>query len=363
MKPFGASIILGAALALAGCASGISVPADPAVAVRLLDDAVSAANHQAAEPAEPPSAPSEVKLKLTVEESPSEDSPPAEETTPIETASEEPLVEDASQPTTDAQRAADEFSPPAEPDADGVIASDEEPQPEAPSLNPEPAGPGISTSDEPSGVETIVQPLDARDADALVAPPASETASPPEPTYQAETMEQAEEVITPRPAPASPFKEGTDEVGIDRFTRQVTDVPIDIRPTEGDLPEDFAAKRYADEPLIDETWPSDEPADIFCSYTPWTVCYRPLYFEDIPLERYGSNVGCLQTGLSGVKFFGSIAALPYKMTVRPPRSCECSNGFSRCGDCPPPGYGRREFRLDASLVEAAAVAGVVYILP
>jgi hypothetical protein len=64
-----------------------------------------------------------------------------------------------------------------------------------------------------------------------------------------------------------------------------------------------------------------------------------------------------------VKFFGSIAALPYKMTVRRPRSCECSNGFSRCGDCPLPGYGRREVRLDASLIEAAAVAGVVYILP
>ena len=51
------------------------------------------------------------------------------------------------------------------------------------------------------------------------------------------------------------------------------------------------------------------------------------------------------------------------MTVRPPRSCQCSNGFSRPGDCPLPGYGRREFRLDASLIEAAAVAGVVYILP
>jgi hypothetical protein len=172
-----------------------------------------------------------------------------------------------------------------------------------------------------------------------------------------------EEVATPRSLPATPFKPGSDESDLDRFNRQVTDVPIDIRPTEGDLPPDLSAARMAGEPTIDETWPSGEPGDVFCTYTPWTICYRPLYFEDIKLERYGCNVGCLQTGLSGVRFFSSIAALPYKMTVRRPRSCECSNGFSRCGDCPLPGYGRREFRIDASLIEAAAVAGVVYILP
>jgi hypothetical protein len=58
-----------------------------------------------------------------------------------------------------------------------------------------------------------------------------------------------------------------------------------------------------------------------------------------------------------------VALLPYKMRVRPPRSCVCSNGFSRVGDCPPPGYGECVWRWDAALVEAAAVTGFVFILP
>jgi hypothetical protein len=179
----------------------------------------------------------------------------------------------------------------------------------------------------------------------------------------APVVERAEPIAAPQPAPESRFRAGGDESDAERINRQLVDVPLDIRPSAGELPEDLAAAKVAGEPTIDETLPSQEPADIFCSYTPWTICYRPLYFEDIRLERYGHDVGCLQTGLSGVRFFSQIAALPYKMTVHPPRSCQCSNGFGRPGDCPLPGYGHREFRLDASLVEAAAVAGVVYILP
>jgi hypothetical protein len=172
-----------------------------------------------------------------------------------------------------------------------------------------------------------------------------------------------EDVVTPQ-AEISPYKPtAEDESKIDRFKRQIVEVPVDIRPTEGLLPENIGAEKFAAEPTIDESLPSGEPASIFCSYTPWTICYRPLYFEDIGLERYGKNVGCLQTGLSGVRFFGSVAALPYKMTRRPPRSCECSNGFSRPGDCPLPGYGNRRFQWDAALVEAAMVTAIVYIIP
>ncbi len=185
-----------------------------------------------------------------------------------------------------------------------------------------------------------------------------------EPFDPAETFAPSEEIITPAPATPTPFKpKSEDEAKLDRFNRDILDVEVDIRPTAGDMPEDRGAQRFADQPVIDESLPSGEPADVLCAYTPWTICYRPLYFEDIALERYGKNVGCLQTGLSGVRFFGSIAALPYKMTRRPPRSCECSNGFSRPGDCPLPGYGNRRLELDAALMEAAAITAVVYIIP
>lgn len=185
-----------------------------------------------------------------------------------------------------------------------------------------------------------------------------------EPYDPAEPFLSREEIVTPAPAEPTPFKpKAEDEADLDRFNRTILDVEVDIRPTSGVMPEDRGAERFANEPVIDESLPSGEPADVLCAYTPWTICYRPLYFEDIALERYDKNVGYLQTGLSGVRFFGSIAALPYKMTRRPPRSCECSNGFSRPGDCPLPGYGNRRLELDAALVEAAAVTAVVYFIP
>jgi hypothetical protein len=206
----------------------------------------------------------------------------------------------------------------------------------------------------------------AESASQLAAAPKSPRSSRSTIRFVADAEPEAlmpEDVVTPQ-AEISPYKPAAeDESKIDRFKRQIVEVPVDIRPTEGLLPEDIGAEKFAAEPTIDESLPSGEPASIFCSYTPWTICYRPLYFEDIGLERYGKNVGCLQTGLSGVRFFGSVAALPYKMTRRPPRSCECSNGFSRPGDCPLPGYGNRRFQWDAALVEAAMVTAVVYIIP
>ena len=174
--------------------------------------------------------------------------------------------------------------------------------------------------------------------------------------------DQGEVIAAPEPDFEGPFKPRTDETHIDRFTRRVADVPVDIRPTEGAMPGDPAAARFAEQALADPRQTGEVPG-IVCSYTPWTICFRPLYFEDIALERYGHRVPIIQPALSGARFFASVAALPYKMRVHPPRSCVCSNGFSRCGDCPLPGYGQCVWRWDAALVEAAAVTGFVFILP
>ena len=159
-----------------------------------------------------------------------------------------------------------------------------------------------------------------------------------------------------------PFKSAENEDDADRFHRALGAVPIDIRPTEGAMPTDLAAteldKRAHTDLRDTEGW-----GDTLVAYSPWTICYRPLYFEEVPLERYGQTLGLVQPVVSGIHFFGSVAALPYKMTVHRPRSCVCSNGFSRIGDIPLGDYGKPQFRLDASLVEAAAVTGFIFILP
>ncbi len=200
------------------------------------------------------------------------------------------------------------------------------------------------------------EPIELLESPTILESPATDVAS------QFATGGQ-EVIVTPAPSPKSSFKPGPGEVDQDRFTRRVAEVPLDIRPTEGVMPESVAGPE-----LTENANPgylganAGEPMAV-CSWTPWTICYRPLYFEDIALERYGCSFGIVQPGVSFVRFLATVPALPYKMTVHRPRSCVCSNGFSRCGDVPPPGYGVRKIRLDAALIEAAVVTGIVFILP
>jgi hypothetical protein len=218
-------------------------------------------------------------------------------------------------------------------------------------------GPSEERSTPDRAKEVIPAPKSDRMADAM--PDSCEDR--PMPT------EAKEEILTPQPDSAAEVVPGAADDDQDRFAREVTDVRLDIRPPQGPLPPDLSADETAndrDEPSNPEglcDW--DMHAPIICTFNPWTICYRPLYFEDIQLERYGRTFGIVQPGVSAAHFFCSVPLMPYKMVVRPPRSCECSNGFSRRGDQPLPGYGARFLRLDAAAVEAAVMAGIFLALP
>ncbi len=149
---------------------------------------------------------------------------------------------------------------------------------------------------------------------------------------------QGEEIATPEAEEISPFKPREDESDIDRFSRTVVDVPLDIRPTEGAMPHDAAATEFERLQAAADPRMSGDVPGIGCSYTPWTICFRPLYFEEQNVERYGYRVPVLQSAISGTAFLKNVAMLPYHMRVNPPRSCVCSNGFSRIGDCRPANY-------------------------
>ena len=66
------------------------------------------------------------------------------------------------------------------------------------------------------------------------------------------------------------------------------------------------------------------------------LCHKPLYFEEVQLERYGHTAGPVkQTFLSGAHFFGSLFFLPYEMGLNPPNECQYELGYYRPGDCAP----------------------------
>jgi hypothetical protein len=172
-----------------------------------------------------------------------------------------------------------------------------------------------------------------------------------------------EEIVPPQPNRPNALPSAEQESDPDFLIKRVTAIPLDIRPPKGELPSDLGAAAFAKGSGTDERRASQDRGEVVVSWTPWTICYRPLYFEEIGLERYGCSSGIWQPGISAAHFFTTIPLLPYKMMVRLPRSCVCSNGFSRCDDCPPPGYTTSGFRLDGAMFEAAIVAGIVLSLP
>jgi len=90
---------------------------------------------------------------------------------------------------------------------------------------------------------------------------------------------------------------------------------------------------------------------------------RPLYFQEVNLERYGYNWGIFQPVVSGAWFYVKIPLLPYMMTVHPPCECTYSLGYYRPGSCVPYQINWPEVRLDAALVEAGFITGLCFLIP
>ncbi len=67
-----------------------------------------------------------------------------------------------------------------------------------------------------------------------------------------------------------------------------------------------------------------------------SLCHKPLYFENIQLERYGHSHGpFLQPIQSTGHFFVSLLFLPYQAGIHPANECQYALGYYRPGDCAP----------------------------
>ncbi len=113
-----------------------------------------------------------------------------------------------------------------------------------------------------------------------------------------------------------------------------------------------------------------EPFDgrnYIASTVQWTasgLCHKPLYFEQVQLERYGHEIGpVLQPLVSSAHFFGSIPILPYKMGIHPPNECQYTLGYYRPGNCAPYMVPPFPISLRGAAVQAGAVIGGAALLP
>ena len=194
--------------------------------------------------------------------------------------------------------------------------------------------------------------------------------------FQAEPRAEAE-AQAPKKLPLLPVADDPtdDQVGeqetvkaverTDGFPRTpIGQVTTNIGLPEGDVPNDYAATAFAQYSKDShyllpargwETTPFqwDAPA----------LCHRPLYFEEINLERYGYSVGLLQPGVSAAHFFGSVVALPYKTWAEPPHQCVYTLGHYRPGSCVPYRYHYPRFSPGAGLWQAGVVTGLIFLIP
>ena len=94
------------------------------------------------------------------------------------------------------------------------------------------------------------------------------------------------------------------------------------------------------------------------------LCHKPLYFEQVAVERYGHSAPTLvQDVLCGAHFFASIPALPYMMGLCPPGECQYSLGYYRPGNCAPYLIDPIPLSLRAGLFQAGAIVGGILIIP
>lgn len=138
---------------------------------------------------------------------------------------------------------------------------------------------------------------------------------------------------------------------------------LDIRPTEGRLPDNQAKQVLADEQAgaldqLAQPWSA-----INYQWKAAAVSHRPLYFQDNNLERYGHHHGIFEPAISAAKFFGRIPVMPYLVGATPCDECEYALGYYRPGDCVPLHHTHPKLSLPGAACQALATTGAILVIP
>jgi hypothetical protein len=140
-----------------------------------------------------------------------------------------------------------------------------------------------------------------------------------------------------------------------RDDKRIFDITTNLLPDEGDLP------HYC--PLGDEVFVPRHWAGLTYTWKASGLCHKPLYFEELALERYGHTWGYLQPFVSGAHFFGTLPILPYKMGVEAPWECIYALGYYEPGSCAPYIVYPVPLNVRGALLEAGAWTGGVLLIP
>ena len=131
------------------------------------------------------------------------------------------------------------------------------------------------------------------------------------------------------------------------------ELTTNIAPSKGELPPDY--------PLTAAVFQPRAFAPCTFMWAASGLYHKPLYFEDVQLERYG-HTGCplLQPLLSGACFFLTVPAVPYEMGVEPPCEDIYVLGYDRPGSDSPYLIDPIPLSVRGALFEAGAWVGGVF---
>jgi hypothetical protein len=91
--------------------------------------------------------------------------------------------------------------------------------------------------------------------------------------------------------------------------------------------------------------------------------HNPLYFEDMPLERYGHSLGCLTPIWSAGLFGYQTITVPYQLALEPPCEKIYALGYYRPGNCAPRLCYRPPLSAKGGLYEAVGWSAAFLIIP
>jgi hypothetical protein len=97
--------------------------------------------------------------------------------------------------------------------------------------------------------------------------------------------------------------------------------------------------------------------------------HRPLYFEQVNVERYGHHVccgpcsDCAQSAVSAAHFFATVPLLPYRIGAEPCCERQYTLGHYRPGSCNPHQLHWPRLSERGLAFQAMAVTGLVFLIP
>jgi hypothetical protein len=124
---------------------------------------------------------------------------------------------------------------------------------------------------------------------------------------------------------------------LDRLFKPLNRIRMVASDSPGPLPPDCSSNLFV--PVRGTDSDSTNYRDGTCAVVHWVpteFAHQPLYFDDIPLERYGQTIcPILQPVLSGACFFGTFPLMPCKMAIDRTHDPIYTLGYYRIGNCVP----------------------------